>query len=346
MIGRPALLLGLAIPLHAAPAQDAFTVGDASALPGHAASGWIAVPALAGDTGTRIPVTVLHGGRPGPVLALIAGTHGAEVAPIVALQRVRQAVDPRRLAGTLVLVHVANPPSFFGRTIYYGPDGRNLNRVYPGRADGTISARIAHAITREVLRRADYVVDMHAGDGNESLRPYAYWMPLGLDARVDSLSREMTRAFGAELVVVDTTRQRDLDSSVYTSNTALILGRPAITTENGWLGIADSAMVARNVDGALRLLRWLGMWPGPVRLSDPVWITRAEVLRSPASGVWHPAVTRDQRVEAGALVGRLTDVFGGDPVEVRAPFAGRVLYVVATPATSRGEPLGMIGADR
>jgi predicted deacylase len=321
-----------------------FTVGRLTVDPGRRESGFLDVPAGV-DSATRIPITVVHGARGGPVLALIAGTHGSEVAPVIGLQRLRERVDPAALAGTLILVHIANPPSFYGRTIYYSPvDGKNLNRVYPGRADGTVSERIAYAITREVIERADYVVDMHAGDGNESLRPYAYWMPLGADPRVDSVAFAMTRAFGHELVVVDSSRSRDPAASVYTSNTAMTRGRPAITTENGWLGVPDEAMIERNVTGALRLLRYFRMLPGEVRLTRPTLLYRTVVLRSPTAGVWHAAVARGQRVAAGALIGWLTDAFGGNRTEVRAPFAGEMLYVVATPAMGRDEPLAMIGA--
>ena len=120
-----------------------------------------------------MPFSIVHGAKPGPVLALVAGTHGMEYTPIVALQRLRRAIDPSTLAGTVVMVHIANMPSFLSRTIYYSPaDGKNLNRVFPGKADGTLSERIAEAITREVIARATHVVDIHCGDGNESLRPY------------------------------------------------------------------------------------------------------------------------------------------------------------------------------
>lgn len=69
---------------------------------------------------------------------------------------------------------MANMPSYLGRTIYYSPvDHKNLNRVFPGKADGTLSERIADVITREVIDRATHVIDIHCGDGNESLRPYA-----------------------------------------------------------------------------------------------------------------------------------------------------------------------------
>src|ERR1700683_5060643 len=122
------------------------------------------------DAGTQIPVTTIEGATPGPTLALIAGNHGYEYPPILALQRLRAEIDSAALSGTLILVHVANMPSFLGRTIYFSPvDGKNLNRVYPGRPDGTVSERIAYAITTQVIERADYVLDLHCGDGHESL---------------------------------------------------------------------------------------------------------------------------------------------------------------------------------
>jgi hypothetical protein len=334
--------------LAAAPAlmaQAPLTIAGVTAAPGSRASGFLDVPAGV-DSGTRIPFTIVRGATPGPTLALIGGTHGSEVAPILALQRIRAMVNPAELRGTLLIVHVANLPSFLGRTIYYSPvDGKNLNRMYPGRPDGTVSQRIAHAITTEIIDRADYLVDMHAGDGNESLRPYLYWNRLGLDARVDSLAREMATAWGATHVIVDTTRTRDRANSVYTQNTAHIRGKPALTTENGYLGLPEPEMIALNVRGAFRLMRHLGMLPGPVEKAEGVvWLGRYEVLTSPATGVWHPAVERGHTVSAGAVLGRLTDFFGDELAVIRAPFDGEVMYVVGTPAMSRGEPVAMVAA--
>src|SRR6266545_4684262 len=263
--------------------QPPLTIGSVVARPGQAASGFIVVPAGV-DSGTRIPITIVRGTQPGPTLALIAGTHGSEVAPVVALQRVRAALDPARLRGTVLIVHVANMPSFLGRTVYYSPvDGKNLNRVYPGKADGTVSERIAFAITRDIIEAADYLVDMHAGDGNESLRPYTYWSPLGLNARADSIAREMALAWGNDHIVIDTMRPRDVRASVYTQNTAQLRGKPAITTETGYLGIPAEDMVQRNVDGVFRLLRYFRMVLGEVQLTQqPLFFERTEVLRSPA----------------------------------------------------------------
>jgi len=324
-----------------------FTVGSVVARPGQVSSGFIDVPAGV-DSATRIPISIVRGTQPGPTLALIAGTHGSEVAPVIALQRVRAALDPAVLRGSVLIVHIANLPSFLGRTIYYSPvDHKNLNRVYPGKADGTVSERIAYAITRDIIERADYLVDIHAGDGNESLRPYTYWSPLGLNPRADSIAREMALAWGSDHIVIDTMRPRDPQASVYTQNTAHIRGKPALTTEAGYLGVAAEDMVQRNVDGVFRLLRYLRMLPGNVELvRQPLFFDRTEVLRSPATGVWHPKVERGQSVQKGALIGVLTDFFGVTQAEIRAPFGGIVLYVVATPAMSQGEPMGMIGEPR
>ena len=337
-------LIALLVATRQAPA---ITIGSAVARPGQASTGFIEVPAGV-DAATRIPITIVHGAQAGPTLALIAGTHGSEVAPVVALQRVRAALDPTQLRGTVLIVHVANMPSFLGRTVYYSPiDGKNLNRVYPGKADGTVSERIAYAITNQIIERADYLVDIHSGDGNESLRPYTYWSPLRLNARADSIAREMALAWGNDHIVIDTVRPRDRLASVYTQNTAHIRGKPALTTEAGYLGIAAEDMVQRNVDGVFRLLRYFRMIPGTVELvRQPLFFERTEVLRSPATGVWHPKVERGQSVQKGMLIGVLTDFFGTTLAEIRAPFGGVVLYVVGTPAMSQGEPMGMIGEPR
>ena len=336
-----------AVLLLVAQQPPPLTIGSVVARPGQAASGFIEVPAGV-DAATRIPITIVRGAQGGPTLALIAGTHGSEVAPIVALQRVRATLDPALLRGTVLIVHVANMPSFLGRTIYYSPiDGKNLNRVYPGKPDGTVSERIAYAITNQIIERADFLVDIHAGDGNESLRPYTYWSPLGLNARADSIARDMALAWGSDHIVIDTMRPRDVRASVYTQNTAQLRGKPSLTTEAGYLGLASEEMVQRNVDGVFRLLRYFRMLPGDVELvRQPLFFERTEVLRSPATGVWHPRVERGQSVQKGAIIGVLTDFFGNAQAEIRAPFGGIVLYVVATPAMSQGEPMGMIGEPR
>lgn len=209
-----------------------------TAAPGTAARAYLEVPDT-GDGMTRIPVSVFRGDKDGPTLALIAGTHGYEYAPMVALQHVGRRINPKDLSGTLIMVHVANMPSFHQRTIYYGPvDGKNLNRAYPGKPDGTLSERIAHIITTQVIEKADYVIDMHSGDGNEALRPYIY-MPRTGDLQLDAKIKSMALAFGIDHIVIDERPVSAPDATVFTDMTALSRGIPSMTTEAGQLGSTD-----------------------------------------------------------------------------------------------------------
>ena len=325
-------------------AREALTAGGVVAQPGQKVSGWIDVPA-ANDEGTRIPVTIAHGREDGPVLALIAGTHGYEYTSIVALPRVAAALDPQRMRGSVILVHMANPTTFYGRRIYYGADGKNLNRMYPGNPAGTISERIAHAITTEVIDRSTHLIDMHCGDGNESLRPYSYWMPIG-DEKVDNAAREMVLAYGLDHIVIDRTRPTDPKKTLYTSTTAMVRGKPAITTESGAMGLTDDASVEAHVAGALSVINHLGIMSAPsVRVENAVWYERSAVLRAPVGGIWRPSVDRMHTVAKDALIGRILDPFGNVLREIRAPFGGEMLYVVGTPPVSEGEPVAMIAAQ-
>ncbi|MGD8928676.1 MAG: M14 family metallopeptidase [Lysobacterales bacterium] len=325
-------------------AQDAtlFNAAGLQAAPGEAVSGYLEVPAGV-DQGARIPVSLVRGSRPGPVLALIAGIHGYEYPGITALQRLRSRVNPDRLVGTLILVHIANPPSFYGRTIYRSPvDGKNLNRVFPGREDGTLSERIAFAITTRVIEKADYMVDLHAGDGNEVLRPYVY-MPVTGDEKLDTATRGMALAFGLDHIVIDQGPVQSPDASIYTDQTALSRGIPAITTETGQLGSDDDHWVDMALNGVENVMRHLGMLDGEAKPNPGVvWLTGYQVVQAPATGLFRAAVRDGYAIAEGGLLGELRDPYGELITEIRAPFAGVVNYVLGTPPVSEGEPVAMV----
>jgi predicted deacylase len=297
------------------------------------------------DDGTQIPVSVFHGVRDGKVMVIIAGVHGSEYSPILALQRLAKRIEPKELAGTVVLVHVANLPSFQKRTIYYGADGKNLNRVFPGKIDGTITERIAYVLTEKLIRRADYFIDVHSGDGNESLRPYVvYYESEQAPREIVEISRRMAIASGIDFVKIARGRPSTLATATFTTNTALLLGKAAMAIESGELGPPMEGDIARSEEGLLNVLRELKMIPGPVtKFKNRTFIIRDQTVRSTANGIFYSLVKRDQRVKANDLLGYITDYFGNRVQEVRAPFTGVVMYYTATPPVSEGEPLVNIG---
>lgn len=344
---RNAAGFGIAVTLSlalsgVARAQE-FVLGGIKVAPGGVASGMLAVPAKDG-VGTEIPVTVIHGARPGKVLALVAGLHAFEYPPILALYRLKTMIDPKSLSGTVIMVHIAHLPSFQRRTIYYDPyDWKNLNRVFPGDINGTMSPRIAAVLTENVVKRSDALLDMHCGDGNEALIPYTYWMISG-DKAFDESTRRLALAFGIPHIIIDESRTKDPADSKYLGNTAILRGKPAITTEAGFLGRTDEESIARNVDGVLSVMRFYGMIAGtPAPAADPVWIDKYEVVNSKWDGLFYPKAEMGYYVAQGQVVGTVTDYFGIVKEDVRAPFTGILLYVIHTPPCNAGEPLFEVG---
>src|SRR5438046_1962629 len=185
------LLLSLSVFCSAAMlAQSSFTVGTATAAPGQKATGYLEVPA-GSDAATSIPVVVVRGAKPGPVLALVSGSHGTEYASIIALEKVIPLLDPAQVSGTVIILPLVNIPSFEQKVPHVNPvDGKSMNRFYPGKADGTQTERASYLITREIVEKCDHLIDFHGGDLDEDLRPYSYWTPTGNPTQ-DAISKEL-----------------------------------------------------------------------------------------------------------------------------------------------------------
>lgn len=337
------MVISLCLFVNTVLAQTALKVGKVTAQPGEKKTGFIMVPAGSDGPEQRIPITVVNGAKAGPVLALTAGIHGYEYPPILALQRLHKQLDPSQLSGAVILVHVANMPSFLKRTIYYNPhDWVNLNRAFPGKKDGTMCERIAHQITKEVIDNCDYLIDNHCGDGNEDLMPYLYCPRTG-DTELDKKTRALAVNYGLKVIIDDRTRPSDKNASVYCGNTALTRGKPAITIESGKLGRTDEEDVVRIVECTYNTMKHLKMIDGKPDIKfEPVWVKEYTIIRAEYDGLFYPLVHRGHHVQKNELVGYLTDFFGNTIQEVKAPYDGMVLYIIATPPMSKGEPMTSI----
>jgi predicted deacylase len=291
-----------------------------------------------GEQAVRFPIFVVNGAQPGPTLAVTAGIHGAEFASIEAALQVGRAITPERLAGRLIIVAVANMPAFLARAIYVCPlDGKNLNRVFPGQADGTAAEQIAFWLFENVIRQADYYVDMHGGDLIEALVPFTIYHDSGNPA-VNQASLEIARAFGIPYIL----RSESLGG---TFSAAARAGIPAILTEAGGQGIWRPRDVKWHMDGLNRLMRHLGMIKGarprPVATRE---FAQSFWLRSDHEGYWYPAVSVGETVHLGQDLGHVADFQGNVLQPVACPADGVVLFLVSSLAINPGDPLLSVGA--
>jgi hypothetical protein len=324
-------------------AHPTFTVGTATAPRGQKAYGVMKVPA-GSDAGYDIPVAVVHGAKPGPVLAIVSGAHGTEYASIVAVQQLIDAVAPADLSGTLILVPLVNVPSFEKLTPHVNPtDNKSMNSRYPGDLGGTQTDRASAVITKEVVEQCDHLIDLHGGDLDENLRPYSYWTVTG-NQKQDQESRAMLLAFGLDHIIISDDRPKDPKASRYLENTASTRGKPSFTAEAGRSGpvqTGDVAMLVNGVRGVMAHLKMTAQPATPVRA--PVWIENVVTIAAEQDGVFRPLVDRDAHVAKGAKIGVVTDYLDRPVKDVVAPEAGIILFVRALPSLKKGDTIANVG---
>lgn len=346
MMLRSLWLALLALTAVPAVAQDrSFAIAGQTIAPGTREDFRIIVPE-GNDGATFIPVTVVHGAKPGPVLAVVAGVHGFEFASILAAERLAERVDPARLKGTLVLVRVANIPGFEGRSPNVNPvDRKNLNRVFPGAADGTQTDRIADLIAREVVARSTFLMDVHSGDGAEFLDAFTgvYGGPLATDF---PLALKVARGFGFPNIVrysMDT--QEQVDSGRSLNRQGVAMGKPTILVEIGQNGSREEAHVAAIVAGVENALHLLGMAEGPVRdVPPPSRLFEGTVgVAASQSGLFHPARLGPRRLAKGEMIGAIRDYTGKEVEKLYSPVDGYALYGITGPPVEAGDGVITIG---
>jgi predicted deacylase len=289
------------------------------------------LPVATSPSGEAVAVRVaeIRGAKPGPRLALISGVHGDEGLGPLALTPLLAAIDPSKLAGSIVAVPVANTPAFGTRTRTNAWDGMDLIRTWPGRPDGSITERTAHAIFTEVLAGADALIDLHSG----TPVLHEYWAIYGnhlgprgsVTGDVERRSQALAVAFGIDQILRG-------HPWFGTHMGAANAGVPAIVTEIG--GGSDFHRNGHRYVGVMRrgvenVLMHLGMMDGePVVDTDvcDVYDIVEEFISSTTGGYWEAAVEAGQEVAPGTLVGRFIDPQTGEERDrIEATQSGVVL---------------------
>src|ERR687887_1986067 len=208
---------------------------------GQRTSGYFTFPQDPALAKSQWPFFSIGGGRDGPTFLLTAGIHAAEYTGVDAAIRLGHLIEPDQVRGRIVIIPLLNRPGFYERSIYVNPeDNDNMNRVFPGRADGTWSERFAHWFLNEVVAGCEYAIDLHAGDMIEDLIPFVIYRETG-NAELDEKARRMIDAYGAEWVVkAMPTGERP--GTLYAA--AAARGVAAMIAESGRIGQVEAAALA------------------------------------------------------------------------------------------------------
>ena len=282
-----------------------------------------------------VEMTVICGSRPGKNLGVTAGVHGCEYVGIETLNRLKRELEPAALSGRVILLPLVNPEGFYqGSKQTIPADGKNLNRMFPGKPDGTFSSQLARVLEETLYPEADFLMDLHGGDVNEALTPLVFFpasVPESLSAAASAAAESLSVPYR-----VASTSQNGLYSW------AAQCGIPALLVERGDRGLWSEKEVAACRENVYELMRHLGILNAA---SVSPCLQQAEIRRAvyeeaPADGFWYPAVSAaGQKLKQGTLLGTLKDSYGNEIARYTAPFDGVVLYYTLSLGVKSGDPL-------
>lgn len=293
---------------------------------------------------TFIPLGIIEGANPGPTLAVVGGIHASEYAARNAAVQLWETLDPENLSGTVLVVLAADVMAFCAHHIYTNPvDGKNLNRSFPGKSDGTLAEVLAHTLMEEVVKKADAVIDCHGGEFDEYMAPYVITSTSG-DEDVDQKTLDLAYALGIPFIEVADASGEWLGGNTL-QGAAVLTGRPGMVFEVGGCGEEDEQATAAGYNSLVNALKHLGMLDGnPVPWAGkPVFLEHGHLVKSTEGGVFERNVMVGDWIEEGGVFGRVYDFDGSLLEELRAPEAGVVLTVISTPAIKPDGFAGKIG---
>lgn len=307
----------------------AFSIGKAIVAPGTRQTVELPVSVLSDHTPVTLSAHVVHGKRPGPTMFVSAAVHGDEVIGVEIVRRLLRTPNLSGLRGTLIAVPIVNSFGFMNHSRYL-PDRRDLNRSFPGSAEGSLAARLANLFLNEVVLRCDVGIDLHSAAIHRTNLPQVRVSP----SKPGTM--ELAEAFGAPLILTSSLRDGSLRQAASKRNIDILL------YEAGEGLRFDEIAVRTGVSGILRVLRKLEMISGkgiakpkvtPIRSKSSYW------QRAPAGGLLRTFKSIGEEVAKGDLLGVVADPFGEAETEIAADYGGLIIGRTNLPIINEGDGL-------
>lgn len=302
--------------------KEKFQLCGLEAAPGEKISGWLKI----GGGEFELPASILHGAVPGKTVLIMAGIHGGEYVGIQACVELAEKLKIEKVTGTIILIKVMNRPAFEARKGSLGlTDGKNLNREFPGKQNGTEMERLAYAIASEIFPAADYCIDLHSGDDYEELTSYVYYAGKASE-EVIALSRQMAEQVDVPYMVKSNV------SSGGAYNYAASCGIPSILIERGGMGMWSSEESRSTRRDVRNILCHLGIYQGvkDYRTYYPLDVTDVRYQDAAFGGLWYPRKKAGDMIRRGEVLGEVRDYEGNIKEISTAEFDGVVLYQTRT----------------
>ena len=297
---------------------------------------------------TFLPLTVIKGKDKGKVFTILAGVHGAEYAPIIATQKLIKKFEVKRLSGTIIILPITNIGAFYSSTPYVNPiDNLNINRIFPGNKNGSVSEKIAHFIATKIIPVSDFFLDAHSGDANEDLLPFVCYYDNQNYPFQTKMAKELSECSGFENVISYPYTIKNSEPALYAFKQATQVGKIALSFESGKLGYLQPKAVDRILRGYYRIFDKLEMYEYNdledktkfKRLNSPYYI------KSKFQGILYSGYKAGDKVLKNNELGFITDEFGKIIERYFASKSGTILYMKGTPPVNIGDTVFSISPN-
>lgn len=281
----------------------------------------------------KIPVIVERAKKDGPTLLIMAGVHGDEVNGVAIVRNIIRKKYNKPKCGTIICIPVFNVFGYLNQRREF-PDGRDLNRMFPGFANGSLASQFAYRFTKEIAPLVDYVLDFHSGGAERANFP---------QIRVDILEEkalELAKVFGAPFI----SHSNYIPKSV--RSTFNKLGKTILLFEGGKSQDLDDQVIRSGVKGAVNVMKHLGMHDGEIKPNKgSIIIQKSKWVRAPYSGMFQLLVENGVWVNKKEIIGEITDPYGGFEKKVIAPFDGYIFCVNTAPIVNKGDALFHVSVE-
>lgn len=278
----------------------------------------------------NVPVIIERSKKPGPTVLFTAGIHGDEVNGVeIVRQLIAKGINKPK-SGTTICMPVINIFGFINLKREF-PDGRDLNRVFPGSPNGSLASRVAHKLIRDIIPHVDYIMDFHTGGSGRFNAP---------QIRIIKGNRTLNglaKKFGAPFVLYSKNINKSFRNACYK------LQKPMLLFEGGKSFHIDDVVTNSGVNGAKRVLNDLDMLSSKFKVSPPkrdcVFIDESKWQRANYSGMFKHAITISSKVSKGDVIGNITDPYGKFNHFVKAQNTGYIINVNESPIVYQGDAL-------